>query len=374
LTAPNGKPSNLNADDHALVRTPEFKEWAGDWEALSSQVHQKILGESAIDALIAQKGGEIVAMNRPGLGDITFLYGTPGKLNKKGRLVGGGGLSHLIEQRNLEGNDGIAVAKMMPSVIAHGRIIERQSPETTGERVKIVYQNHTAILSRYRNGEPSSWLLTGWENEEGGAGVNPDTAYAPAPSGISEQVGASYGIDALNSHLVNPESIKISVDENGEPLASEVARYRQENGPADSATILPAKPSSKRRPALPPMEKRIEASLDQFHPTTLFSTTVIASPASSAARRALDSSILRRNSSRGTKSVAEFWSIANRSLYFRGASLAQYHFAASSLRRPRPASSAVQAASNPRSKTASAWAARASEYFLAKSGFSPSHR
>ncbi len=29
------------------------------------------------------------------------------------------------------------------------------------------------------------------ENEEGGAGVNPDTAYAPAPSGISEQVGAS---------------------------------------------------------------------------------------------------------------------------------------------------------------------------------------
>jgi hypothetical protein len=29
------------------------------------------------------------------------------------------------------------------------------------------------------------------ENEEGGAGVNPDTAYAPDPSGISEQVGAS---------------------------------------------------------------------------------------------------------------------------------------------------------------------------------------
>lgn len=30
--APNGKPSNLNAEQYALVRTPEFKAWFGDWE------------------------------------------------------------------------------------------------------------------------------------------------------------------------------------------------------------------------------------------------------------------------------------------------------------------------------------------------------
>ena len=31
LKAPNGKPSNLNAMQHAQVRTPEFKAWFGDW-------------------------------------------------------------------------------------------------------------------------------------------------------------------------------------------------------------------------------------------------------------------------------------------------------------------------------------------------------
>lgn len=32
LVAPNGKPSNLNANQHKQVRTPEFKAWFGDWE------------------------------------------------------------------------------------------------------------------------------------------------------------------------------------------------------------------------------------------------------------------------------------------------------------------------------------------------------
>ena len=32
MTAPNGKPSNLNEVQHKLVRTPAFKKWFGDWE------------------------------------------------------------------------------------------------------------------------------------------------------------------------------------------------------------------------------------------------------------------------------------------------------------------------------------------------------
>jgi hypothetical protein len=32
LLAPNGKPSNLTAEQYKLVRTPEFKAWFGDWE------------------------------------------------------------------------------------------------------------------------------------------------------------------------------------------------------------------------------------------------------------------------------------------------------------------------------------------------------
>jgi hypothetical protein len=32
LLAPNGKPSNLNAEQYELVRTSAFKKWFGDWE------------------------------------------------------------------------------------------------------------------------------------------------------------------------------------------------------------------------------------------------------------------------------------------------------------------------------------------------------
>ncbi len=34
LLAPNGKPSNLNEEQYYIVRTPEFKQWFGDWEKL----------------------------------------------------------------------------------------------------------------------------------------------------------------------------------------------------------------------------------------------------------------------------------------------------------------------------------------------------
>ena len=32
LLAPNGKPSNLTAEQYTLVRTPAFNKWFGDWE------------------------------------------------------------------------------------------------------------------------------------------------------------------------------------------------------------------------------------------------------------------------------------------------------------------------------------------------------
>ena len=32
LLAPNGKPSKLSPELYKLVRTPEFKNWFGDWE------------------------------------------------------------------------------------------------------------------------------------------------------------------------------------------------------------------------------------------------------------------------------------------------------------------------------------------------------
>ena len=45
LLAPNGKPSNLTPAQHAMVRTPEFKAWFGDWET-SPENASKVVDEN----------------------------------------------------------------------------------------------------------------------------------------------------------------------------------------------------------------------------------------------------------------------------------------------------------------------------------------
>lgn len=45
LLAPNGKPSNLTAEQYRLVRTPEFKKWFGDWES-SPETASKVVDEN----------------------------------------------------------------------------------------------------------------------------------------------------------------------------------------------------------------------------------------------------------------------------------------------------------------------------------------
>lgn len=43
--APNGKKSNLTAEQYKLVRTPEFKQWFGDWEK-SPKTSSKVIDEN----------------------------------------------------------------------------------------------------------------------------------------------------------------------------------------------------------------------------------------------------------------------------------------------------------------------------------------
>jgi hypothetical protein len=45
LLAPNGKPSNLNATQYALVRSKSFKNWFGDWEKTPSKA-SKVVDEN----------------------------------------------------------------------------------------------------------------------------------------------------------------------------------------------------------------------------------------------------------------------------------------------------------------------------------------
>jgi hypothetical protein len=61
LLAPNGKPSNLNAMQYELVRTPAFKKWFGDWENDPANA-SKVVDENG-EPLVVYHGGRTKNIN-----------------------------------------------------------------------------------------------------------------------------------------------------------------------------------------------------------------------------------------------------------------------------------------------------------------------
>lgn len=93
LLAPNGKPSNLNAVQHAQVRTPEFKAWFGNWlndpENASKVVDEN--GEPLVVYHTRQKGNDFTK----------FRSGTEGLIwfadSKEGSIMAAMGEGDTIE-------------------------------------------------------------------------------------------------------------------------------------------------------------------------------------------------------------------------------------------------------------------------------------
>ncbi len=119
-------------------------------------------GSAAMDRVIKERTDLLNAMYRPGLGGISFYWGTEGKGPK---FKGGSGVAHIIAHRNAQGLDGEAIARKMPEVLAYGEITNRQTAPG-GDRVFISLGEYTAALSLYRFGQRETWLLTGWTNEK----------------------------------------------------------------------------------------------------------------------------------------------------------------------------------------------------------------
>lgn len=136
-------------------------------------------------------------------GLISFLWGTPGNARK--RFKGGSGLAHIFEKRKAEAMErgftpeeaerqAMGVLLKLPDVIANGT----QSPDKfNAERMHVVKDGITAILTKFAAGGKSGWVLTGWDenlhkkspSDEPG-GVSPGPAYTPGPPSIGMQTGA----------------------------------------------------------------------------------------------------------------------------------------------------------------------------------------
>ena len=59
LLAPNGKKSNLNAEQYKLVRTKEFKKWFGDWENDSKNA-SKVVDENGEPLVVYHGGADVI--------------------------------------------------------------------------------------------------------------------------------------------------------------------------------------------------------------------------------------------------------------------------------------------------------------------------
>ena len=116
------------------------------------------IGLSALSKCIKTKTDVPNAFMRIGIGYITLKYGIPGDSNKF--YLGGYGISHIIEKRDSETNDGLAVAKKLIDVLIFGEIVRTDKTKKTAE---ILRDGYLAILSLEWSGKNISWLLTGYK-------------------------------------------------------------------------------------------------------------------------------------------------------------------------------------------------------------------
>lgn len=81
LLAPNGKPSNLSPELHALVRTPEFKAWFGDWEAAHAAGGVWAVTPGSVSKVVDENGEPLVVYHGTDKGGFT-AFNTPGGKNR----------------------------------------------------------------------------------------------------------------------------------------------------------------------------------------------------------------------------------------------------------------------------------------------------
>jgi hypothetical protein len=114
-----------------------------------SERHNIARGMKAARRALRRKADVSKAMYRDKLGQIDFVWGTPGEKAKN--YAGGHGLSHILAKH------GKADVKRLPLVLAKGRIMRH--PMDVSKRL-VVHENYAASLVKEKS--RSSWVLTGF--------------------------------------------------------------------------------------------------------------------------------------------------------------------------------------------------------------------
>ncbi len=172
-----------------------------------------------MDTVISTHSDVPSAMHRDDVGDIDFIWGTPGTGKN---FKHGMGISHIIAKRNSEANDGNnhgeEVARKLVEVLAKGTSVKQQfSRGKSYHRILITYDGHTAVLIP-KDGTSNAWILTGWDIKEEAStsatsGVNdPYSATSTTPT----RTRSSGAIDASSTSTIDEPSKKVNGSMTGE--------------------------------------------------------------------------------------------------------------------------------------------------------------
>ena len=221
LLAPNGKPSNLNAMQHAQVRTEAFKKWFGDWETVANL---KWLDTGS--PVASMEGDEI-----PTLKGIAKLadWIAQNWIDRKETVIIRSDLGEInIDRKSVKDSAAHGLSKtkvqgyyLVPDVIREGKILGTL-PHQTGKPDAIIIAAPVKIgasnYKMYVEVRHDANMQRMYVHE---VVLNaPTTAFktaAEVPVG-SKLHSANRG--AIFSFLQNLRNVKASkvVDENGEPL------------------------------------------------------------------------------------------------------------------------------------------------------------
>ena len=240
--APNGRPSNLVKQDYDLVRTPEFKAWSGDWEVLAEDAAWK---KTVEDYYLAPNRREPLNIGRVppvlrivGVSDAPMVM--PPSVIQKVTVKKHTLTREMVEQIPSALRDPIFVfnsatapdsVTVLTDIRHEGRNViaaihmDRPSPRALANIVVSLHERPASQIEK--------WIKDGlilYANQ-GKARAYFRSARLQLPREGSKAGNLSLRTEAdVVNRFVNPAHLTIQTDENGEPIASEAARDRQEKG------------------------------------------------------------------------------------------------------------------------------------------------
>ena len=231
LKAPNGRPSNLNERQWVIVRTPRFKAWFGDWDAVVRQSGtQKIIARAISDKEWQQRVAIAHGHDADPSGKLSEVFGfavikqyiTPDDIRKTWKTRGGQETNR--KQSPLQQDDFVKAVEVLRDPASY-KIITTNNGKPSAEFAR-EFEDGTPVLVNVQTAEEvavslkSIWKRLPGRNHAGGV------AHPIRTSDNTAGVESSIHSD---SQLVKPGMVSKIVDENGEPLVV----YHGSNTPAD---------------------------------------------------------------------------------------------------------------------------------------------